>query len=57
MRVDDLPYRYHLVRAKEIPQMSPVDAKFKLPVEAWKRLPFSLTKVLGPRLIPWVPSV
>ena len=57
MQADSLPYRYHLLRSKEIPQMSPLDAKFRLPVEAWKRLPFALTKIIGPRLIRWIPSV
>jgi FemAB-related protein (PEP-CTERM system-associated) len=57
MQVTDLPYRYQLVRAKEVPQMSPVDHKFQAPVALWKKLPFSLTKALGPQLIRWVPSV
>jgi lipid II:glycine glycyltransferase (peptidoglycan interpeptide bridge formation enzyme) len=57
MQVTELPYRYHLVRAKEIPQLSPVDKKFQLPVAAWKRMPYSWTKVLGPRLIRWIPSI
>src|SRR5579872_7462105 len=53
----DLPYRYHLVKAKEVPHLSPIDKKFQLPVAAWKRLPFAWTKVLGPRVIPWIPSI
>lgn len=57
MEVTDLPYRYRLVRAKEVPHMSPVDQKFRLPVELWKRLPFAWTKVLGPRLIRRIPSI
>jgi FemAB-related protein (PEP-CTERM system-associated) len=57
MQVTELPYRYHLVRAKEVPHMSPVDKKFQLPVAAWKRMPYSWTKVLGPRLIRWIPSI
>ena len=57
MKVTELPYRYQLVRAKEVPNLSPVDKKFHLPVAAWKRMPYSWTKVLGPRLIRWVPSV
>lgn len=57
MQMDALPYRYRLVRATEVPQMSPVDRKFRLPVEAWKRLPFGVTKFLGPKLIRCVPSV
>jgi len=57
MQVTELPYRYHLVRAKEVPHMSPVDKKFQLPVAAWKRMPYSWTKVVGPRLIRWIPSI
>jgi FemAB-related protein (PEP-CTERM system-associated) len=57
MQVSELPYRYHLVRAREVPHLSPVDSKFQLAVAAWKRLPFSWTKVLGPKVIRWVPSV
>jgi len=57
MTATELPYQYHLARAKEVPHLSPVDKKFQLPVAAWKRLPFSWTKVIGPRLIRWVPSI
>jgi len=57
MQVTELPYRYQLVKAKEVPHMSPIDKKFQLPVEAWKRLPFGCTKILGPRLIRWIPSI
>jgi FemAB-related protein (PEP-CTERM system-associated) len=57
MQMSELPYRFHLVRAREVPHLSPVDSKFQLAVAAWKRLPFSWTKVLGPKVIRWVPSV
>jgi FemAB-related protein (PEP-CTERM system-associated) len=57
MQVSELPYRYQLIRAKEIPHLSPVDRKFQLPVEMWKRLPFSWTKVLGPPLVRRIPSI
>jgi FemAB-related protein (PEP-CTERM system-associated) len=57
MTVTGLPYRYQLIQAKSIPEMSPVDTKFRLPVALWKRLPFAWTKVLGPRLIRCIPSV
>jgi FemAB-related protein (PEP-CTERM system-associated) len=57
MEVTELPYRYYLARAKEVPHMSPVDAKFQLPVEMWKRMPFALTKIVGPHLIRRIPSV
>lgn len=57
MEMRNLPYRYQLVRAKAVPQMSPVDQKFQLPVYLWKRLPFSWTKLLGPLVIRRIPSV
>jgi FemAB-related protein (PEP-CTERM system-associated) len=57
MQVTDLPYRYQLVRATEVPHLSTADSKFRLPIEIWKRLPLSWTKIIGPRLIRWVPSV
>jgi FemAB-related protein (PEP-CTERM system-associated) len=57
MEVTELPYRYQLVRAKAIPEMSPIDPKFQLPVALWKRLPLSWTKILGPHLIRWIPSI
>lgn len=57
MEVTPLPYRYELVRAREVPHMSPVDRKFQAPVSLWKKLPFACTKVLGPRLIRWIPSI
>jgi hypothetical protein len=57
MEVTELPYRYQLARAKAIPEMSPIDPKFQLPVALWKRLPLSWTKILGPHLIRWIPSI
>jgi FemAB-related protein (PEP-CTERM system-associated) len=57
MQVSGLPYRYHLVCARDIPHLSPVDSKMQVAVTAWKRLPFSWTKFLGPKVIRWVPSV
>ena len=57
MKVAELPYRYHLVRAREIPHMSPVDQKFQLPVAMWKRLPYRVSKIVGPRVIRWIPSI
>jgi len=57
MQVTELPYRYQLVRAKEVPHLSSADPKFRLPAAMWKRMPYSWTKIIGPRLIRWVPSV
>jgi len=57
MKQTPLPYRYHLVRAKDVPQLSPLDQKFQLPVTLWKKMPFAWTKVIGPQVIRWIPSV
>jgi FemAB-related protein (PEP-CTERM system-associated) len=57
MQITGLPYRYQLIRAREVPHLSPVDKKFQLPVSMWKRMPYSWTKVIGPQLIRHVPSV
>ncbi len=57
MEISELPYRYQLVRATEVPHMSPVDGKFQKAVELWKRMPYACTKIIGPRLIRCIPSV
>jgi FemAB-related protein (PEP-CTERM system-associated) len=57
MEVTELPYRYYLALGKEVPHMSPVDAKFQLPVRLWKKMPFALTKIIGPQLIRRIPSI
>jgi FemAB-related protein (PEP-CTERM system-associated) len=57
MQIIDLPYRYCLVRATQVPHLSAADSVFSLPVALWKRLPFPVTKVLGPKFIKWIPSV
>jgi hypothetical protein len=55
MRERELPYRFHLVTATELPHLNPTNPKFALVIEAWKKLPLGLTKVLGPRLVRSMP--
>jgi FemAB-related protein (PEP-CTERM system-associated) len=45
---EPLPYQYRLVKAGAVPNVSPANAKYRLMVETWKRLPFGVTKKLGP---------
>lgn len=45
---EPLPYQYHLVRSKELPNLSPTNPKFQLPIEVWKRLPVGVTRLVGP---------
>ena len=51
MREYLLPYQYYLVRRREIPNFSPANPRFKSAIAIWRHLPFSLTKLMGPRLV------
>lgn len=43
-----LPYRYSMVRDKEIPDLNPLNPKYKLAIEGWKRLPLPVADAIGP---------
>ena len=43
-----LYYEYYLVKAREMPDLSPMNPKYRLFINAWKRLPLTITKVIGP---------
>ncbi|MGH8233152.1 MAG: FemAB family XrtA/PEP-CTERM system-associated protein [Rhodanobacteraceae bacterium] len=45
-----LPYAYYLVRADEVPNISPTNSKYSLFIKAWQRLPLPLSCALGPWL-------
>lgn len=45
-----LPYAYHLVRAKTVPNLSPTNSKYSLFIKAWQRLPLPISCALGPWL-------
>ncbi|HEX5352525.1 MAG TPA: FemAB family XrtA/PEP-CTERM system-associated protein [Rhodanobacteraceae bacterium] len=45
-----LPYAYHLVRATEVPNISPTNRKYKLFIKAWQKLPLPVAGVAGPFL-------
>jgi FemAB-related protein (PEP-CTERM system-associated) len=47
---EPLHYEYHLVRARAMPDLSPVNPKYQLMVRTWQRLPLAITRVLGPPL-------
>jgi hypothetical protein len=50
-----LPYQYVLLEGGSIPNISPANPKMRLAVEAWKRTPFPLTRLLGPSLTRYLP--
>ncbi|NND00508.1 MAG: FemAB family PEP-CTERM system-associated protein [Gammaproteobacteria bacterium] len=45
-----LHYEYGLVRATEMPNLSPNNPKYRLMIQTWKRLPLAVTRVIGPFL-------
>ncbi len=45
-----LSYEYFLVRAGEMPDLNPNNPKYRLFINAWKRLPVGVSRALGPWL-------
>lgn len=45
-----LYYEYHLVRASAMPDLNPLNPKYRLFIEAWKRLPLWVARLVGPHL-------
>ena len=45
-----LYYEVDLVKAKQIPEINPLNPKYQLFIAAWKRLPLSISQVIGPLL-------
>ncbi len=50
-----LPYQYDLVTASSIPDFSPKNSSFSLPIMVWKRLPLPIATWLGPKVIRYFP--
>ena len=46
-----LPYQFYLVKRKSLPNFSPANPRLKVATEMWKKIPFPLTKALGPPLV------
>ncbi|MEF8794671.1 FemAB family XrtA/PEP-CTERM system-associated protein [Thiohalorhabdus sp.] len=47
---EPLHYEYHLVRASEVPDLSPANPKYQAFIGAWKRLPVGVSRLVGPWL-------
>ena len=48
---EPLNYEYFLVKANQMPDVNPNNPKYKLFVNTWKKLPYSISKVIGPMVI------
>ena len=43
-----MPWAYQLLNCNEIPGLNKENSKFSLPISLWKKLPLSLSRILGP---------
>lgn len=50
-----LEYQYFLDRIKELPNISPSNPKYQRRIEMWKKLPLWATKIIGPRIVKYIP--
>ncbi len=50
-----LHWEYVLFRGGRVPDQSPKNPKFRLAIAAWRRLPVSLTKAVGPPIVRSIP--
>jgi FemAB-related protein (PEP-CTERM system-associated) len=50
-----LAYQYYLVRARELPDVSPANPRYQLAIRLWRKLPLALTRLLGPSLVKRIP--
>ena len=51
----ELPYEVMLIKRQALPNFSPANPVFRLPILLWQRLPLALTRALGPLLVRFVP--
>jgi FemAB-related protein (PEP-CTERM system-associated) len=45
-----LSYQYYLNRINEFPNLSPANPKYQKKIELWRKMPFKVTKILGPSI-------
>jgi FemAB-related protein (PEP-CTERM system-associated) len=50
-----LAYQYRLVKARELPNVSPANPKYEALIRAWRSLPLPVTQLLGPQIIRRIP--
>lgn len=48
---EPLYHEYHLVCSRDIPDVNPLNPKYKLFIETWKKLPLGVTRVIGPMIV------
>lgn len=55
--MDEVPFRYqyHLVKARELPNISPVNPRYQALIKVWQKLPLPITRLVGPRIVARIP--
>ncbi len=55
--MDEVPlnYQYHLVKARELPNISPLNPRYQALIKIWQRLPMPITRLVGPRIVARIP--
>jgi FemAB-related protein (PEP-CTERM system-associated) len=48
---EPLAYRFRLAPGQAIPELNPMNPKFRLFIAAWKRLPLPVANLLGPHIV------
>lgn len=46
-----LHYEYLLIRSKQVPELNPLNPKYRVFVNLWQRLPLHITRLLGPYVV------
>jgi FemAB-related protein (PEP-CTERM system-associated) len=45
-----LHYEYRLVKGKRVPEVNPLNPKYRLAIKLWQRLPLSVANLIGPHI-------
>ena len=45
-----LPYEYYLVTANEVPDVNPLNPKYRMMINVWSKLPLPVAHFIGPFL-------
>jgi len=48
---EPLHYEYRLIKARAVPDVNPLNPKYRLFINLWKHLPLGMTRLIGPHLI------
>ncbi|HHJ81133.1 MAG TPA: peptidoglycan bridge formation protein FemAB, partial [Candidatus Tenderia electrophaga] len=46
-----LHHEYVLIKADAVPDINPLNPKYRLFISAWKKLPLSMTRLIGPHIV------